>query len=216
MGQLVTFWEFTHNNRPHSSKGTSPFLFSWDTNPACSPWFSTIVLPPPWTQRLKISTRHGKKPSPTHVNTEQMMKERFKGHSITFKIGDKILLDATHLRISHGNKKLHPKRIGPLCIVRVINSHAYEIALPALWKGKVHPDSILLVLLLTGRPKNMVPTTLLLFPTLLKEKRNGKLNRSFIIGQTAEDYNFWLRGKGIVPPKISGFPAPPSNMHKQS
>ena len=131
--------EFTHNNRPHSSKGTSPFFILMGYQPHMFPMVFHNSPTPALDQRLKIIHKAREEAIAAHVNTQQMMRERFKGHSVTFKIGDKILLDATHLRISHGNKKLHPKRIGPLRIVKVINSHAYEVALPALWKGKVHP-----------------------------------------------------------------------------
>src|SRR5882672_7659659 len=73
-----------------------------------------------------------------HRNSQLLMKERFTSTWPTLNVGDKVLLDATHLRLQHGNRKLSPKRYGPFIIDKVMSKLAYRLKLPVIWKN-VHP-----------------------------------------------------------------------------
>lgn len=48
----------------------------------------------------------------------------------TYKLGDKVFVDASHLRHDRQNKKLDLRRIGPYEVIRIIDGKAYEINLP--------------------------------------------------------------------------------------
>ena len=47
-----------------------------------------------------------------------------------FKIGDMVILDTQNIQISHINKSLDHKNLGPFKIIRVINNSAYKLKLP--------------------------------------------------------------------------------------
>src|ERR1700730_3255837 len=48
--------------------------------------------------------------------------------------GDKVWLEASHLRLPHQSSKLNPKRYGPFRISKEISSVAYRLELPASWR----------------------------------------------------------------------------------
>ncbi len=51
-----------------------------------------------------------------------------------YKSGQRVWLDATHLKLLHQKVKLTPKRLGPFQIIKEISSVAYRLALPANWR----------------------------------------------------------------------------------
>ncbi len=48
-----------------------------------------------------------------------------------YKLGQRVWLDATHLKLPHQKAKLTPKRLGPFKIMKEISPVAYRLALPA-------------------------------------------------------------------------------------
>jgi len=51
-----------------------------------------------------------------------------------YKVGQKVWLDATHLKLPHQKAKLTPKRLGPFNITKEISPVAYQLALPINWR----------------------------------------------------------------------------------
>ena len=51
-----------------------------------------------------------------------------------WKVGDKVWLEATHLRLHYPSRKLAPKRHGPFEISRVLSPLTYQLRLPHTWK----------------------------------------------------------------------------------
>ena len=56
----------------------------------------------------------------------------------TFKVGDKVMVNAKNIKPKRKSKKLDHKMRGPFKVKRLIGSYAYELALP-YGAGKVHP-----------------------------------------------------------------------------
>ena len=72
-----------------------------------------------------------------HELVQLRMKER---RTVTFKPfikGQKVWLEATHLRFIKDNKKLAAKRHGPFPIAEVVSPWAYRLKLPDQWR--IHP-----------------------------------------------------------------------------
>ena len=55
-------------------------------------------------------------------------------HFIPWKTGDKVWLEATHLRLHYPSRKLAPKRHGPFKITQVLSPLTYKLRLPSTWK----------------------------------------------------------------------------------
>ena len=51
-----------------------------------------------------------------------------------WKVGDKVWLEATNLRIPYPSRKLMPKRHGPFEIAQVLSPLVYRLRLPPTWK----------------------------------------------------------------------------------
>ena len=48
----------------------------------------------------------------------------------TFKVGDKVMVNAKNIKMKRKSKKLDHKMRGPFKVKRLIRSYAYELALP--------------------------------------------------------------------------------------
>ena len=51
-----------------------------------------------------------------------------------WKVGDKVWLEATNLRLSYPSRKLAPKHHGPFEIAQVLSPLSYRLRLPPAWK----------------------------------------------------------------------------------
>ena len=51
-----------------------------------------------------------------------------------WKVGDKVWLEATNLRIPYPSRKLTPKCHGPFEIAQVLSPLVYQLCLPSTWK----------------------------------------------------------------------------------
>ena len=61
------------------------------------------------------------------------MTSRMTHHFHPWKVGDKVWLEATHLRLHYPSRKLAPKRQGPFKIVQVLSPLTYTLRLPSTW-----------------------------------------------------------------------------------
>ena len=52
---------------------------------------------------------------------------------LQYKEGDRVWLEATHLKLQHQKTKLAPKRYGPFRVIKEVLSVAYKIQLPMSW-----------------------------------------------------------------------------------
>ena len=53
---------------------------------------------------------------------------------VPWKVGDKVWLEATHLRLHYLSRKLAPKCMGPFEITRVLSPLTYQLKLLHTWK----------------------------------------------------------------------------------
>ena len=52
----------------------------------------------------------------------------------SWKVGDKVWLEVTHLRLHYLSRKLAPKRHGPFKIIQVLSPLTYKLRLPSTWR----------------------------------------------------------------------------------
>ena len=62
------------------------------------------------------------------------MAERSSWKFSPWKVGDKVWLEATNLRLSYPSRKLALKRHGPFEIAQVLSPLSYRLRLPSTWK----------------------------------------------------------------------------------
>ena len=69
-----------------------------------------------------------------HESTQRIMREQnFKIFS-PWKVGNKVWLETTNLRLQYPCKKLSPKCLGPFKITQVLSPLVYRLKLPSTWK----------------------------------------------------------------------------------
>ena len=115
--KFLTSAEFQHNSVPHSSTKVSPFSFL----PALESHLSSLD-----------SAR--KDALAAHESAQRIMIERSSRNFSLWKVGDKVWLKATNLRIPYPSRKLAPKRHGPFEIAQVLSPLVYCLRLPSTWK----------------------------------------------------------------------------------
>ena len=62
------------------------------------------------------------------------MTSRTTRHFHPWKVGDKVWLEATHLRLHYPSRKLAPKRHGLFKVVQVLSPLTYKLRLPSTWR----------------------------------------------------------------------------------
>ena len=76
----------------------------------------------------------GSKPLVVSESARKLMTLRSSRQFIPWKVGDKVWLEATHLRLHYLSRKLAPKCMGPFEITRVLSPLTYQLKLPCTWK----------------------------------------------------------------------------------
>ena len=125
--------EFQHNSAPHHSTRTSPFNLLLGYEPRAYPPLGKTFLPA-LENRLASLQEARKEALAAHETSQRIMRERnFKGFS-PWKVGDKVWLETTNLRLHYPCRKLSPKRLGPFEITQVLSPLVYRLKLPSTWK----------------------------------------------------------------------------------
>jgi hypothetical protein len=130
--------EFAYNSRQHSSIGMSPFMADLGYNPKS---ISDLVMGSKSGNRAAMSfAEHQqailKQCRDILERTQADMKHYFDQNrpSITFKIGDQVLLDTLNLHLSHvgttGARKTAVRFIGPYDILKIVSPDTYQLSLP--------------------------------------------------------------------------------------
>ena len=68
-----------------------------------------------------------------HELARQQMAKRSKQGLPTFKLGQKVWLEARNLNLGFQSKKMAPKQEGPFEIIQVIGLVTYKLKLPKQW-----------------------------------------------------------------------------------
>ena len=121
--------EFHHNSAPHSSTKKSPFSILYGYEPHTYPPLGKTFLPA-LENKLSSLDETRKEALAAHKSARKLMTLRSSHQFIPWKVGDKVWLEATHLRLHYLSRKLAPKRMGPFEITRVLSPLTYELKLP--------------------------------------------------------------------------------------
>ena len=129
--------EFVHNIRPHSTTGKSPFQLIMGYQPQALPDITNKTDLPAVEKRLNELVKARDKAQAAHELARQLMKNRIRGKTTTFQVGDKVWLKARNLQRNMVDPKFTPKREGPFKIKKVLSTLSYQLELPKAWK--IHP-----------------------------------------------------------------------------
>ena len=132
--------QFSYNNRVQDSTGHSPFYLNYGLHPRVPT--DTVRETP-----VANANEFAQMMANLHRSTRQALEQaaadmkkfadRHRKEAPTYHLGDRVLLDASHLRTVRPSKKLDLRRLGPFTISKIISPTAYELKLPTSWK--VHP-----------------------------------------------------------------------------
>ena len=125
--------EFHHNSVPHSSTQVSPFSLLHGYEPRAYPPLGKTFLPA-LENRLMALEEARKEALAAHETACQIMKEQNIQNFSPWKVGDKVWLEATNLRLNYPSRKLAPKRQGPFKISQVLSPLTYRLHLPVTWQ----------------------------------------------------------------------------------
>ena len=116
--------EFSHNSWKHEHTNRTPHELIMGINPTAS-----ITIPDD-----SIPTAHDRLTELQTIRSiaQQVLQKRIKTLTPhrTFTPGDKVWLDARHLRVDTPSRKLSPRRYGPFEVMKQISPVAYRIKLP--------------------------------------------------------------------------------------
>ena len=115
--KFLTSAEFQHNSVPHSSTKVSPFSLLLGYDPCLYPSLGKMFLPALDSARKEALA--------AHESAQRIMIERSSRSFSPWKVGDKVWLEATNLRIPYPSRKLMPKRHGPFEIAQVLSPPVY-------------------------------------------------------------------------------------------
>jgi hypothetical protein len=135
--KLLSTLEFAHNSKTHEAIKKPPFLLMQGSEPVALPTVVYRSDAPSAEERLKTLNKAREEALAAHDLARLKMMQHTMRRAKPFKQGEKVWLEAKHLRIPYQSKKLAPKREGPFAIKRVLGPITYELLLPKQWK--THP-----------------------------------------------------------------------------
>jgi hypothetical protein len=122
--KFLTSAEFVHNSVPHSSTKVSPFSLILGYEPRAYPPLGKTFLPA--LEGCLSSLEAARKEAlAAHESARRIMTERSSRKFSSWKVGNKVWLEATNLRIPYPSRKLAPKRHGPFEIAQVLSPLVY-------------------------------------------------------------------------------------------
>ena len=98
-------------------------------NPQMTPMAYEKTNIPAVQERLSLLKEVRQEAEATHELARQKVIERTTRGFTPFKKGDKVWLEAKHLKLRHESKKIAPKREGPFLIKEVLNPLNYRLKL---------------------------------------------------------------------------------------
>ena len=128
--------EFTHNNRRHTDRQSTPFELMFGNSPVAIPHTFKNTKFPNLEDKMKTLQKNREEALAAHELARTRMIEQGKSNFTLFKQGDKVWLDTRNIKMNY-HKKIRPKREGPFEITKVIGPVTYRLKLPTAWK--IHP-----------------------------------------------------------------------------
>ncbi len=128
--------EFSYNNSWHSSIETTPFYANYGFHPNMDSKRITDLANSCAEDLIK--ELHQVQENMLHASQRyRKYADRFRGPTPHFEIGQKVWLNAKHVKTIRPTKKLDDKKIGPFEIIQKIGTHAYKLQLPP--SMRIHP-----------------------------------------------------------------------------
>ena len=115
----------------------SPFEVMFGTEPVAIPTAFLRINVPLAEERFKLITQIRDEALAAHELARQLMTQRVKGKSPTFKEGDMVWLDVRNLKTTHQIRKFSPRREGLFKIEKILGPVTARLELPQRWK--IHP-----------------------------------------------------------------------------
>lgn len=138
--KYLPFAEFSHNSRIHSATGKSPFELLHGFKPRLYPSLNPTSNIPSVEDRLTNLERLREEVQASLTTAAEIMKRNngdVTKKGITFKVGDKVLLDGKNLKTTRPKAKLSDKHHGPFEVTDVLGPVNYRLKLPPTWR--IHP-----------------------------------------------------------------------------
>ncbi len=123
--------QYTHNTWPSATTGKSPFELIMGHVPYAHIG-KTHSLAPTIDSRLTQTKamRQAAQQAITHAQQIMIRATKYR----PFEEGQKVWLEATHLKTTHPTAKLSPRRYGPFKITRKLSHVVYQLRIPQQWK----------------------------------------------------------------------------------
>jgi hypothetical protein len=131
--------EFTYNNAINESTGQTPFYLNKGRHPRTLPTDLTITPGTAAEEFLDNIRKAIEAAEESLRKAKESMKRRWEKNRPPprdFREGDQVLVMAHHLPSNRPSGKLDQKWRGPFHIVKKVGEAAYELDLPAGWKGQ--------------------------------------------------------------------------------
>ncbi len=123
--------QYTHNTWPSTMTGKSPFKLIMGHVPYAHVG-KTHSLVPAVDSRLAQTKamRQAVQQAIMHAQQITIRATKYK----PFEEGQKVWLEATHLKTTHPTAKLSPRRYGPFKITKKLSHVVYQLSIPQQWK----------------------------------------------------------------------------------
>ena len=141
--ELLPYVEFCYNNTVHSATKVTPFYANFGYHPIDN-YLAEVVESnvPAAEEYVENLAKLRKDMRETLILARERMAKYYNRNvsekEPTFKVGDKVMVNAKNIKTKRKSKKLDHKMRGRFKVKRLIGSYAYELALP-YGAGKVHP-----------------------------------------------------------------------------
>lgn len=132
--------EFSYNDKVQVSTGYSPFFLNFGQHPrkGFEPrgWAKTESAEN-FAKRLQNVRDDANSALVKAAATMKHFYDRHRQEACEYKPGDRVWLEATHIRSARPAKKLDNRRFGPFKVLAKVGQRAYRLQLPTSWR--IHP-----------------------------------------------------------------------------
>jgi Chromo (CHRromatin Organisation MOdifier) domain len=160
--EWLSLAEFAYNDSVHAATKQTPFFLNYGQHP----WKGDDVkrevrneAAGAFAERMKWVWEDAQA---ALWQAAGCMKESHHKHarpSIEYKVGDKVYLETTNLKMNRPSKKLNNKWFGPFKIIKKVKASSYELELPPTWPAVhlVYNESYLSSYKLPRFPNQLLP-----------------------------------------------------------
>jgi hypothetical protein len=139
--ELLAYCEFAYNNSKNGTTGSTPFYLNYGQEVNLP---ATITVTDEQAnaavEDLLTQLRDALVSAESNMKEAQAHQKKYADkdrRELSFKVNDRVLLDARDITFTTGSKKLLDKYLGPYPVMEVISPTAYKLKLPP--KFRIHP-----------------------------------------------------------------------------